>query len=125
MRCSPFSLQGYFFMSDAGEYNMKEEISAGMLLEDDTDHLEQDDLIEETEQDNELMAASGGAGGSSRVAVKPDPIYIREYRDECDAYGAYVAEVLKKMEKKPRAELKREIGNLIFQIETNEAIDSI
>lgn len=44
-------------------------------------------------------------------------------RDECDAYGVYIAEVLRKMSKRRRAEAKKEIASVIFTFEMTEEDD--
>lgn len=44
-------------------------------------------------------------------------------RDECDAFGVYIAEVLRKMSKRERAEAKKEISNVIFNIEMTDNKD--
>lgn len=53
----------------------------------------------------------------SRLADTSNAPRSRE-RDECDAYGKYIAEVLMKMSKRTRAEVKKEISHTIFMAET-------
>lgn len=95
---------------------MKEEVSQGIIMDEDgTELTEQDDLIEET-QVHDFQGASG------RRSTRLVPRQEIQLQDECAAYGTYIAEVLKKMDKKQRAELKREIGQLIFLAETYEEV---
>lgn len=94
---------------------MKEEVSQGLLMEDDGTELTEQDLVEET-QVHDFEGAS--ARRSTRIVPRQETML----QDECAAYGTYIAEVLKKMEKKQRAELKREIGQLIFLAETCDEV---